>query len=57
MKKATDSYYTTQESKDRVTDLARARERSRSWIINKCLEIALPLLESNGHRPTKESPQ
>jgi len=52
MKKATDSYYTTQARKERVTELARARERSRSWIINKCLEIALPLLESNGRQST-----
>lgn len=47
MKKLTDSYYTTEVRKKRVSVLANALERSRSWVINKCLEIALPLLETN----------
>ena len=52
MTKQTDSYYVDTELKQWVDRVAKKRDRTRSWVISKCLEIALPLLE-NGNRPQK----
>ena len=54
MTKRTDSYYTTTERKERIDRAAKKLDRARSWIINKCLDIALPLLE-NGNQAKEPS--
>lgn len=50
MSKQTDSYYVETELKERVDRAAKMLDRTRSWVIRKCLDIGLPLLEQ-GNRP------